>query len=143
MTNQLSSWGHLMYMFLMITSYPGLLESMWTRMAALMLRWVRRRARAVGWPEELLREQRATRSDPEAWLPAPWAALLGLSALGGWQVSPPIVYGAETPPTVAMPAANPIPPTSIAHLTGRSLQVLRCQTPDDPGAPGRRHMGRL
>lgn len=34
--------GSLMYMFLTITSYPGLLESMWTPMAALTLRWAHR-----------------------------------------------------------------------------------------------------
>lgn len=39
MMNLFSSWGNFIYMFLMITSYLGLLETKWTGIAVRILRW--------------------------------------------------------------------------------------------------------
>lgn len=39
MMNLFSSWGNLIYMFLMITSCLGLPETKWTRIAVCILRW--------------------------------------------------------------------------------------------------------
>lgn len=39
MMDLFSSWGNLIYMFLMITSYLGILETKWTEIAVFILRW--------------------------------------------------------------------------------------------------------